>query len=101
MKAIGMGDLEIDLPNESKRTKTLFKDAIHTPEMAFTLISISKLDKAKYKVIFHKGMCTIINPKGKTVATIPHLEGLYKIANPKTDVKGAYVRATADDLVEI
>jgi len=35
-------------------------------------------------------MCTIIDPKGKTVATIPHSEGLYKIANPKTDVKGAY-----------
>ena len=80
-----MGDLEIDLPNGSKRTKTLFKDAIHAPEMAFTLIY--KLDKAKYKVIFHKGMCTIIDPKGKTVATIPHSEGLYKIVNPKTDVK--------------
>jgi len=50
LKAIGMGDLEIDLLNGSKQTKTLFKDVIHSLEMAFTLISISKLDKAKYKV---------------------------------------------------
>ena len=29
LKVIGMGDLEIDLPNGSKVTKTMFKDAIH------------------------------------------------------------------------
>ena len=75
LKAIRMGDLEIDLPNGSKVTKTMFKDAIHAPDMAFTLIAISKLDKARYKVVFHKSTCTIIDPKGKTIATIPHSEG--------------------------
>jgi len=48
-----MGDLEIDLLNGSKHTMTTFKDAIHTPEMAFTLILIRKLDQADYKVVFH------------------------------------------------
>ena len=77
LKAIRMGNLEIDLPNGSKIIKTTFKDAIHLPDMAFMLIAISKLDKAKYKVMFHKSTCTIINLKGKTIATIPHSEGLY------------------------
>ena len=84
LKAIGMGDLEIDLPNGSKVMKTMFKDAIHAPDMAFTLIAISKLDKAKYKVVFHKSTCTIINPKGKTITTIPHSEGLYRISSAKS-----------------
>ena len=81
-----MGDLKIDLPNGSSITKTVFKDAIHSPAMAFTLISISKLDKAKFKVIFHESVCTIIDPKGKTIARIPHSEGLYRIDNNKKEV---------------
>ena len=58
LKAVGMGDLEVDLPNGSKTTKMMFKNAVHAPEMAFTLISMSRLDKAGYQVAFKKGMCT-------------------------------------------
>ena len=83
-----MGDLEIDLPNGPKITKTTFKDAIHTPDMAFMLIAISKLDKVKYKVMFHKSTCTIIDPKGKTITTIPHSEGLYRISSAKSAKNG-------------
>lgn len=77
VKAIGMGDLHLELPNGSKRTKVVLKNAVHSPDMAFTLLSISKLDKSGHKVIFHKKMCTIIDPKGCTITKIPHSEGLY------------------------
>ena len=83
-----MGDLHIELLNGSVKTKTVFKNTIHAPEMAFTLISISRLDKAGFSVMFRKGMCTIINPKGKMIATIPHSEGLYKIVVMKRLKKG-------------
>ena len=79
MKAVGMGDLQLELPNRSKKSKMLFKNAIHALEMAFTLISISRLDKAGFSATFHKGMCTIKNLSNQTVATIPHTNGLYKI----------------------
>ena len=59
LTAIGMGDLHIELPNGSRKTKVTFKNAMHAPSMAFTLISISRLDKAGYSVLFSKGMCTI------------------------------------------
>ena len=59
LKAVGMGDLEIDMLNGLKTTTMTFKNAIHAPQMAFTLISISRLDKAGYQVTFKKGMCTI------------------------------------------
>ena len=71
LKAVGMGDVRIELPNGSKRTKALLKDAIYAPDMAFTLISISRLDEAECFVGFHKGMCTIKDPAGHTMATIP------------------------------
>ena len=90
-----MGDLEIDPPNGSKVTKMMFKDAIHAP-----LIAMSKLDKAKYKVVFHKSTCTIVNPKGKTIATIPHSEGLYRISSAKSAENGGHA-ATASGKMSI
>ena len=45
LKAVSMGDLHLDLPNGSKQTQVTFKNAVHTPDMAFTLLSIRKLDK--------------------------------------------------------
>ena len=84
LNVVGMGDLHIELPNGSDKTKTIFKNAIHAPDMAFTLISISRLDKAGFSITFIKGMCTIKNPKGQTIATIPNSDGLYKIATDKS-----------------
>ena len=95
LKAIGMGDLEMDLPNGSKTTQMIFKNAIHSPEMAFTLISISRLDKAGYQVNFKRGMCTILNPKGQTIATIPHSDGLYRIIASKPAKDGGYAAAAS------
>ena len=82
LKAIGSGDLHLELPNGSGKTKMVFKNAIHAPDMAFTLISISRLDEAGYSVTFNKRMCTVRSPNGKTIATIPHVGGMYKIATP-------------------
>ena len=55
--------------------------------MAFTLISISRLDKAGYSITFNKGMCTIKDSKSQTIATIPHSDGLYKIMASKSSNK--------------
>ena len=83
LKAVSMGDLHLDLPNGSKRTPVIFKNAIHAPEMAFTLLSISKLEKSDHRVVFHKQMCTISDSKGHTIAKIPHSEGLYCVQAPE------------------
>ena len=37
----GIRTLYIDVSNGSEKTKTILKEAIHSPDMAFTLISIS------------------------------------------------------------
>ena len=79
IKAIGTGDLHLDLPNGSKMMKVIFKNAVHSPMMAFTLISISKLNLSGHKVIFHNQMCTIQDTKGQIIAKIPHSQGLYRV----------------------
>ena len=81
-------NLHIDLPNELERTKTVLRRAVHSPDMAFMLISISQLDKAGFLVSFNKGMCTIKDQSAKTIATIPNSDGLYKIAATKQAEEG-------------
>ena len=61
LKAVGIGDIRIDLQNGTMTTPALLKDAVYAPDMAFTLISVSALDKANSLVIFSKGSCTIKN----------------------------------------
>jgi hypothetical protein len=78
-----VGDLHIDLPNGSDKTKTILKNAVHAPDMAFTLISISQLDKARFSILFNKGMCTIKDTSARMIAMIPNSKGLYKIAATK------------------
>jgi GAG-pre-integrase domain len=88
LAAIGMENLYVELPNGSQKTKVIFKDSIHAPDMAFTLLSISHLDQAGFSVTFNKGMCTIRDPKGCTIATVSHSDGLHQIAalnRPKSE----------------
>jgi len=93
LKAVGIGDVYIQLPNGSGHTKSLLRNTIHAPDMAFTLISVSKLDEAKFSVSFDKGICTIKNPTGVMMAKIPCADGLYQIpilekqsVNPKRNI---------------
>ena len=83
LKALGKGDVRIELLNGAKRTKTILKEAIHAPDMAFTLISVGRLDDAKCSATFSSGMCTIHNPSGGTMATIPCANGLYRVTAPE------------------
>ena len=99
LKAAGMGDLEIYLLNGSKTMTMMFKNVIHTPQMTFTLISISWLDKAGYQVNFKKGMCTVLNPKGQMITTIPHSNGLYRVIATKPTKDGGYMAATSGKML--
>ena len=47
LKVLGKGDVWIELLNGAKCTKTILKEAIHAPGMAFTLISVGWLDDTK------------------------------------------------------
>ena len=83
LKALGKGDVQIELPNSAKHTKTILKEAIHAPDMAFTLISVGWLDDAECSATFSGGMCTICNLSGHTMATIPCANGLYHVTAPE------------------
>jgi Pol polyprotein len=52
--AIGMGDLEVELPNGDKSSRVLLKDVLHAPDMTLTVISIGRIMNARYNIEFDK-----------------------------------------------
>ena len=78
-QAIGKGDLCIKIPNGSNQTTILLKDVLHCPDMGLTLISIGKITRAGYKVIFKGSICRIYNTKDKVIGQIMARNGLYQV----------------------
>ncbi|KIK32346.1 hypothetical protein CY34DRAFT_28312, partial [Suillus luteus UH-Slu-Lm8-n1] len=46
LHAVGRGDVEIELPNGQARSRVTLKDVLYTPNIAFTLISTSRIVRA-------------------------------------------------------
>ena len=91
LKVLGKGDVQIELPNSAKHTKTILKEAIHAPDMAFTLISVGQLDDVKCSATFSSGTCTICNPSSCTMVTIPYTNSLYHVTAPEDPPTVNYV----------
>ena len=64
--------------------------------MAVTLISINRLDKAGYSMMFSKGMCTIKNQAGHVIATIPNSDGLYRVVASKDPGNHPYANVASE-----
>ena len=84
-KAIGKGDVHLDLPNGSGSKRVLLRDVIYTPEILSTVISVNRLTKGKCSVLFENKICTIKYPTGHIMATLPTSNGLYRVLTTKTD----------------
>jgi hypothetical protein len=70
--AIGMGDLEIQVPNGEASTKVLLKDALHAPDLCLTVVLIGRIIKAGYAVEFIDSHCNIKRgPDGPIIGWIP------------------------------
>ncbi len=80
-KALGIGDVKIDLPNGSGSTRMILKQTLYAPNIRFTLISLSRVIKAGFAVHFEGSQCEIIvsNPTRKVIAKIPESNGLFRL----------------------
>ena len=74
LRVLDISDVRIELPNGDKPTKSILKDMVHAPGMAFTLISVRKLDHAKCSVTFQDSVYTIKNPTSHVMAKCPTLK---------------------------
>ena len=86
ISAVGQGDIKIDLPLGDKTTRVTLKNVLYTPKMSLTLISANRITAAGFTVQLEENLCRIISPAPhkKTIAEIPHTNGLYVIPTPIT-----------------
>jgi hypothetical protein len=90
--AIGMGDLEINVPNGKSFTPVVLKDALHTPDIGLMIVLISCIVKAGCMVTFGTDLCIIKNTAGCTIGIVPaNAKGLYCVNH--TETAGAAIKA--------
>jgi hypothetical protein len=86
--ALGKGDIKLYFPmgEGQKPTPILLTGVYYSPQMAFTLISVSRLDVANHIFHIENGICSISTPKpnSRVIGRIPRVRGLYRVS-PQTN----------------
>ena len=79
--AIGMGDLQIKVPNGTTSNKVLLKDTLHAPDLCLTVVSIGRIVKAGYTVQFAGNSCEIKGGQDdRVIGRIPvGANGLFRV----------------------
>ena len=89
------GDLKIKVSNSKSLTPILLKDVLHAPNMGITIVSISRITKARYMVTFKDNICEIQNKSDRIIGRVPASQsGLYK-------VKQVYAAVTPDKRIDL
>ncbi|KAJ3831688.1 hypothetical protein F5878DRAFT_497132, partial [Lentinula raphanica] len=52
---IGRGRVSKTFENEKGKVVLTFEDVLHTPDVSYNLVSISRMDRLGYQVLFGKG----------------------------------------------
>ena len=77
--AVGVRDLDVQVPNSASSTKVRLHDALHAPDMGLTVVWIGRIVKASCTVQFENGTCKIVR-NGSTIGSIPaSANGLFKV----------------------
>ena len=69
--------------------------------MAFTLISVSCIDRAGFSLVIKAGICEIRTSSSKTIGRIPQARGLYRITDTKTPPRPTHTANTASKEISI
>jgi len=68
------------VPNRASTTPIVLRDALHAPDIGVTVVSISRIAKAGYPVLFKDNRCKIHNKNEKVIGDIPVSDnGIYKV----------------------
>ena len=99
--AVGMGDLQIEVPNGATSSKVLLKDALHAPDLCLTVVSIGRIVKAGFTVQFANDSCNIRRGEsGDIIGRIPvGANGLFKVEHAFAAAESATAAEPVDILM--
>jgi len=70
---VGTGTLNIQVPNEGTESKLALHNALHTPSVACTLVSLRTLDEEGYHAHIGAGCLELVSLEGEQVGQIPRM----------------------------
>jgi len=84
-EAVGKGNLRIKIPNGDEFTSVTLRDVLYAPNVAFTLVSLSRADRAGYSTIIQDGELRLLNRKNgdRVIGRIPTRGGLWSVRSTK------------------
>ena len=96
-KAVGTGEMMIDVPNSVDISQLSLTKVLYSPEVGYTLVSMGCLDDKGFLLTFAGGKCTIKGPDGVCVGKVPkNSNGLYKVAHEQDEANVAAEVLTLD-----
>lgn len=76
----------IEVPNGMNTSKMRVTEVLYSPEIGYTLISVGRLDKARFSLMFGQGECQISAPDGVKVGSVPQsAKGLYRVIHDSVE----------------
>jgi len=80
-EAVGKGSIQVRIPNNDGFTAVTLRDVLYAPTIGFTLISLSRADKAGYSTLIRDGDLHILDHKNddSVVGRIPARNGLWSV----------------------
>ena len=92
---IGKGELVIDVPNDNGTTELRLLEVLYSPEVAYTLVSIGRLDEDRFFARFGGGKCTIIDVNKEVVGVVPKIATrIHKVEHEEDIANEAVERLT-------
>jgi hypothetical protein len=78
--AVGVGDVHIQVPNGASSTPIVLRDVLHAPDIGATVVSVGRIAKAGYSVLFEGDRCKIMTKNKATIGNIPvSANNIYKV----------------------
>lgn len=101
--ALGKGDLKVLLPmgDNTKPTTITLKNVYYSPQMAFNLISVTRMTKSGFSCTMKGKTCTITSPSNKIIGRIPEIRGLYRVTDTPSIMTNTQTVNTASQTITI
>jgi hypothetical protein len=101
--AMGRGEMKLYFPMGPNERPTLvtLKNVYYAPSMAFTLISVSCIDRAGFALHIENCICSISTPTSRIIGRIPLIRGLYRVPQGPMLPPRSHVATLATRLMSI
>jgi lipoprotein signal peptidase len=77
----------IKIPNGLRFMTLYLQDVLYSPEISFTLVSLSRADKAGYSTLIKGGMMNIVDrTQKKTIGQILSVRGIWQIEDQSSTI---------------